>query len=65
MASPAAPETPGSTPESALWWIATGPLGAGGRKIMGPFGSQELALEVRAYIEKVNAPTTYWVSEDR
>jgi hypothetical protein len=32
---------------------------------MGPFGSQELALEVRAYIEKVNAPTTYWVSEDR
>jgi hypothetical protein len=49
---------------SERWWIATKPLHQGGEKILGPFESQELALDVRVYVEKVNAPTTYWVDDE-
>jgi len=43
------------------WWIATDQLTRGGAKLIGPFGSRELALDVRTYVERVNAPYTYWV----
>ena len=47
------------------WWIATAPLVMDGEKVLGPFGTQELALEVRRYVEKTTTPRTYWVdSED-
>jgi len=53
---------------SEKWWITTGPLDGGGEKaekVLGPFESQELALQVRAYVEKVNAPSTYWVDSEQ
>ena len=45
------------------WWICEQPL-PNGKKILGPFESRELALEVRTYVEKVNAPATYWVDNE-
>ena len=46
------------------WWITTGELAKGGTKILGPFGTRELALEVRTYVEKVRAPLTFWVASE-
>jgi hypothetical protein len=54
------------------WWIATGQRGgAGTEKKLGPFGSMELAMEVRAYVETAESfmetpgtPITYWVWAD-
>jgi hypothetical protein len=48
------------------WWITTGPLPAGGEKVLGPFCSQELALKVRTYLEFAtqSAGRTYWVDDE-
>lgn len=46
------------------WWIADGQIAAGGKKILGPFATKDLAFEVRRYVEIVNAPATYWVDQD-
>lgn len=48
------------------WWITDGPLdGVGGRpvgrKILGPFFCQNLAIKVRAYVEKVEGHERFWV----
>ena len=49
---------------SARWWISTGILARGGIKVLGPFETKELALDVRRYVETVNAPETYWVDSE-
>lgn len=50
------------------WWVTTGPLADGGQKELGPFGSQELAMKVRSYMELASqehgSGGTYWVDED-
>jgi hypothetical protein len=46
-----------------MWWIATDLRRHGGDKLLGPFVSRDLALDVRGYVEKVNHPTTYAVDE--
>jgi hypothetical protein len=48
------------------WWITTDPLSAGGEKVLGPFGDQELALKVRTYMEAAQPLVrgTYWVDEE-
>jgi hypothetical protein len=53
------------TPEQAAdWWVCDGPLPAGGQKITGPFATQELALTVRAYVEKAEGRTDLWVDDE-
>lgn len=44
------------------WWVTTG-IKQGGKKLLGPFVSRELALSVRTYMEIAEAPATYWVEE--
>lgn len=44
------------------WWITTG-IKQNGKKLLGPFATKDLALTVRAYVEKAEAPSTYWVEE--
>jgi hypothetical protein len=46
------------------WWIATDVLARGGEKILGPFATKELALNVRRYVELAEAPRTFWVDRD-
>ena len=47
------------------WWITTDILARGGKKVLGPFETQELALTVRALKEKAEGTgRTYWVDED-
>lgn len=46
------------------WWISTGPLARGGRKVLGPFADQELALKVRTYVEKAENRDDLWVDEE-
>src|SRR5690242_4403831 len=46
----AAPEGP-AEPGRDSWWIATDSLARGGEKILGPFGSRNLAIEVRVFVE--------------
>jgi hypothetical protein len=53
--------TPG---QAADWWVCDGPLPAGGQKITGPFATQELALTVRAYVEKAEGRTDLWVDDE-
>jgi hypothetical protein len=47
------------------YWIATNTRQAGGRRVLGPFVSRDLALEVRVYVEAAPKAarhgTTYWV----
>ena len=45
------------------WWIATDFFHNGGRKVMGPFESQELALRVRSLLENNQNHRTYAVDE--
>lgn len=45
------------------WWIATDLRRLGGKRLLGPFVTRDLALDVRAYVEKVNRPTKYAVDE--
>lgn len=46
------------------WWVCTDVLARGGRKIIGPFESQELALRVRTLIEKAEGHEKIWVDEE-
>lgn len=56
------------------WWIATDALARGGQKVLGPFESQDLALDVRTFLEAVprhkrpDGPArlaeTFWVDEE-
>jgi hypothetical protein len=50
----------GNSP-SPDWWITTGPRRAHGRRKLGPFLTRDLALEVRAYVEKVERRDDLWV----
>ncbi len=49
---------------SQQWWITTDRLRDGGEKLMGPFGSRELAIEVRVYVEKVKKTDALWVEHE-
>lgn len=44
------------------WWVTTG-LKLNGKKLLGPFESKDLALDVRKYMEMAETPATYWVEE--
>lgn len=45
------------------WFITTDKLPEG-RKVMGPFESRELALDVRTLLEDARRGETYWVDEE-
>ncbi len=45
----------------AAWWIATDFRASKGQPLWGPFASRDLALTMRAFIEKCNTPVTYCV----
>lgn len=54
------------------WYITTDILERGGKKVMGPFESQELAIDVRTLLEFKIAtesgetkPQTFWVDEEK
>jgi hypothetical protein len=57
-----------SSKNPQAWWITTGPLPAGGEKVLGPFCSQDLALKVRSYMEAAQRAAgdgrTYWVDDE-
>lgn len=42
------------------WWIGTFDQEG---SFLGPFESRDLAIDVRWYVEQVNAPDTFWVFE--
>jgi hypothetical protein len=56
------------------WWVCTDALARGGAKVIGPFESQELALDVRHYVEHTpfrerppgvaRQQATFWVDEE-
>jgi hypothetical protein len=46
----------------ADWWICDGPL-PGAQKFLGPFATQELALNVRTYVEKATK-RSLWVDDE-
>jgi hypothetical protein len=46
------------------WWICTDQLSKGGKKVLGPFCSRALALQVRTLLEKDRKPLTYWVDAE-
>jgi hypothetical protein len=46
------------------WWVCTDILARGGRKVLGPFESQELALRCRELIEKAEGHEKLWVDEE-
>jgi hypothetical protein len=48
------------------WWICSDVLSRGGRKVLGPFINQELALTVRRYLEEAeHCKGRYWVDEEQ
>lgn len=52
-------------PACTEWWISDGDANHGGRKILGPFATRDLALDVRSLYEaspRANG-LTFWVSE--
>jgi hypothetical protein len=57
-AAPAAPQ-----PAPGDWWICDGPL-PDARKLLGPFATQELALNVRTYVEKAEKRSDLWVDDE-
>jgi hypothetical protein len=57
----AAPAEPQVVPGD--WWICDGPLPAA-RKLLGPFATQELALNVRSYVEKAEKRSDLWVDDE-
>jgi hypothetical protein len=48
----------------ARWWVCTGSLAQGGKKVLGPFGTRSLALQVRDLLEQVRTPVIFWVDEE-
>lgn len=62
---PVPPPAPPVACKHGRWWICDERLPRGGRKILGPFESKELALGVlKRVVEKASAPATYWVDEE-
>jgi hypothetical protein len=57
-------ETPGQA--AADWWVCTGilPPNGDGLKVAGPFATQELALNVRTYVEKAERRSDLWVDDE-
>ena len=47
------------------WWIATNLLDKGGKKVMGPFATHELAIEVRTLRENAEGHAAYFVDKER
>jgi hypothetical protein len=43
------------------WWITTGRKQDHGKRILGPFVSRDLALNVRTYVERAHRTDKYWV----
>lgn len=62
--SPPEPRQAGGSDCEGRWWVCTDVLVRGGRKIIGPFESQELALRVRALVEKAEGHERLWVDEE-
>jgi hypothetical protein len=56
--------TPGRA--AADWYVCTGPLPprGNGQKVIGPFATQELALNVRTYVEKAERRSDLWVDDE-
>lgn len=55
-----------TTAVATEWWICTDWLARGGRKVLGPFVSRDLALDVRGYYEKArHEDGRYFVDEER
>lgn len=46
------------------WWITTAFLDEGGKKVMGPFATLELAIEVRTLRERVEHVASYFVDSE-
>ena len=46
------------------WWITTDFLANGGKKAMGPFGTKELAIEVRVLREAFENRCDYFVDSE-
>lgn len=53
-----------TSPRLERWWIATDELSRGGKKLLGPFESRDLALEVRQYVEAFHKGSTFWISKE-
>jgi hypothetical protein len=54
-----------NTTETAVdWWVTTGFFGKGGEKVMGPFVSRELAMEVRTLRETVEGHCSYFIDSE-
>lgn len=51
----------GKTTESVDWWITTNFFANGGDKVMGPFVSRNLAMEVRTLRERLERHSSYFV----
>lgn len=50
--------------EQRAWWITTDMLARGGTKVLGPFVTQELAIDVRALYEIVHHRNNLWVDDE-
>lgn len=46
------------------WWITTDFFNKGGKKVMGPFCSRSLAMEVRTLRETVERHSSYFVDSE-
>ena len=66
LAAPAVLAVVGEAQTREQWWICTNWLAAGGRKVLGPFESRELALTVRVYFEahREGQGRTFWVDSE-
>lgn len=47
-----------------MYWIATERLDHGGRKVCGPFTTFTDAQVARAYIERLEGHSGYWISSE-
>lgn len=56
-------QTPPDHAPSTSWWIATDLRRNNGKKLLGPFATYNLALQVRDLYEQVHAPATFAVDE--
>jgi hypothetical protein len=45
------------------WWITTGVKTDNGRKVLGPFVTQELAFQVRTLAEEAEGHHRYWIED--
>lgn len=59
-------KTPAPAQAPSDWWVCDGilPPRGTGQKIIGPFATQELALQVRTYVEIAEGRSDLWVDEE-